>query len=87
MKPARSARIGPAFAADEVPDVIEAIVDTYLAERQIGERFVHAVRRLGVAPFRAAADEVRRATARAPVAEVVAEVVAEPVAEVAEALA
>ncbi|MCC6247853.1 MAG: nitrite/sulfite reductase [Rubrivivax sp.] len=79
--------IGPAFAADEVPDVIEAIVDTYLAERQIGERFVHAVRRLGVAPFRAAADEVRRATARAPVAEVVAEVVAEPVAEVAEALA
>ncbi|MCW5631749.1 MAG: nitrite/sulfite reductase [Rubrivivax sp.] len=57
--------IGPSFAADEVPDVVEALIDTYLRERRPGERFVHAARRLGLAPFRAAADAVRRSTARA----------------------
>ncbi len=55
--------IGPSFAADEVPDVIEALVEVYLRERSGGERFVDAARRLGVAPFRAAADAVRRSTA------------------------
>ena len=56
--------IGPSFAADEVPDVLEAIVDIYLRERSAGERFVHTSRRLGIEPFRAAADAVRRSTAR-----------------------
>lgn len=55
--------IGPSFAADEVPDVIEAVIDVYRRERQPGEHFVHTARRLGTAPFRAAADAVRRATA------------------------
>jgi sulfite reductase (NADPH) hemoprotein beta-component len=55
--------IGPSFAADEVPDVLEAVIETYRAERQPGERFVDAVRRLGIAPFRAAADRVRQVTA------------------------
>ena len=59
--------IGPSFAAEEVPDVIEALIDTYLAQHQAGERFVDAARRLGTAPFRAAADAVRRATAPAAV--------------------
>ena len=57
--------IGPSFAADEVPDVIEAVVGTYLLERQSGERFIHTARRLGPLPFRHAADAVRRATAQA----------------------
>jgi sulfite reductase (NADPH) hemoprotein beta-component len=57
--------IGPSFAADEVPDVIEALVQTYRRERRPGERFVDTVRRTGVAPFRAAADLVRQATATA----------------------
>ncbi|EGJ12109.1 nitrite/sulfite reductase [Rubrivivax benzoatilyticus] len=57
--------IGPSFAADEVPDVVEALVELYRAERQAGERFVDTVRRLGVAPLRAAADAVRRSTAAA----------------------
>jgi len=57
--------IGPSFAADEVPDVLEAVVETYLRERTRDERFVHTARRLGTAPFRAAADAVRRSTARA----------------------
>jgi sulfite reductase (NADPH) hemoprotein beta-component len=56
--------IGPAFAADEVPDVIEALLDTYRRERLAGERFVDAARRLGAVPFRAAADAVRCSTAR-----------------------
>ncbi len=57
--------IGPSFAADEVPDVLEAVIDIYLNGRQSGEQFVHTARRLGVAPFRTAADAVRRSTARA----------------------
>lgn len=56
--------IGPAFAADEVPDVIEALIDTYRRARSPGELFVDTARRLGVAPFRAAADAVRQTTAR-----------------------
>jgi sulfite reductase (NADPH) hemoprotein beta-component len=61
--------IGPAFAADEVPDVLEALVDTYRAQRAPGEKFVDTARRLGVPPFRAAADAVRRSTARSAPAE------------------
>jgi sulfite reductase (NADPH) hemoprotein beta-component len=55
--------IGPSFAADEVPDVLEAVIDTYRRERQRGERFIDTARRLGTPPFRAAADAVRRSTA------------------------
>jgi sulfite reductase (NADPH) hemoprotein beta-component len=68
--------IGPSFSADEVPDVIEALIDVYLRERQAGEHFIDTARRLGVPPFRAAADAVRRDTA-APAA-------AKPTAVVAE---
>jgi sulfite reductase (NADPH) hemoprotein beta-component len=57
--------IGPSFAADEVPDVIEALVDTYRDQRLAGERFVDTVRRIGLAPFKAAADAQRQATATA----------------------
>ncbi|MBL8312978.1 MAG: nitrite/sulfite reductase [Rubrivivax sp.] len=55
--------IGPSFAADEVTDVVEALVATYLDQRVTGERFIHTARRIGVAPFRQAADAVRRSTA------------------------
>ena len=55
--------IGPSFAADEIADAIEAVIATYRRERAAGERFIDSVRRLGVAPFRAATDEVRLATA------------------------
>jgi len=57
--------IGPSFAADEVPDVIEAVIATYRAERTAGERFIDSVRRLGAEPFKSAANAVRRATAQA----------------------
>jgi sulfite reductase (NADPH) hemoprotein beta-component len=55
--------IGPSFAAEEVPEVIEALIDVFQRERRGGERFVDTARRLGAAPFRAATDAVRRATA------------------------
>jgi sulfite reductase (NADPH) hemoprotein beta-component len=55
--------IGPSFAADEVPDVMEAVVGVYLRERHSGERFIETSRRLGPLPFRHAADAVRRSTA------------------------
>ena len=52
--------IGPSFAADEVPDAIEAVIDTYVQRRQPSERFVDTVKRLGAQPFREAADQVRQ---------------------------
>ena len=55
--------IGPSCAADEVPDAIEAVIDTYLRERQNGEHFIHTARRNGNLPFRQAADSARRSTA------------------------
>jgi sulfite reductase (NADPH) hemoprotein beta-component len=57
--------IGPSFAADEVPDVLEAVIDTYRQERQSGELFIDTVRRIGLPPFKTAADAQRRLTARA----------------------
>ena len=55
--------IGPSFAAEEVPDVIEAVVETYRGERAEAERFIDTVRRVGIVPFKTAANAVRRATA------------------------
>ena len=56
--------IGPSFAAEEVPDVIEAVIDTYTAQRRAGELFIDTVRRIGTAPFKAAADAQRHITGR-----------------------
>ena len=56
--------IGPSFAADEVPDVIEAVIDTYRGQRSAAaERFIDTVKRVGLEPFKSAANAVRRATA------------------------
>ena len=55
--------IGPSFAAEEVPDVIEAVIDTYRAQRLAGERFTETVRRIGLADFKTAADAQRHLTA------------------------
>jgi sulfite reductase (NADPH) hemoprotein beta-component len=56
--------VGPSFAADEVPDVVEALIDAYRTERTgPGERFIATLRRVGLEPFKAAANSVRRQTA------------------------
>jgi sulfite reductase (NADPH) hemoprotein beta-component len=45
--------IGPSVALDEVPDVIEQLINVYLARRDSEhERFIDTVRRIGLEPFR-----------------------------------
>ncbi|MGF6742759.1 nitrite/sulfite reductase [Paraburkholderia atlantica] len=61
---ARSGKvIGPSFAAHEVTDVVDAVLGCYVALRERrGERretFIETVRRVGLDPFKAAADAVR----------------------------
>jgi sulfite reductase (NADPH) hemoprotein beta-component len=60
--------IGPSFAASEVVDVIEALLDTYRQQRTDGETFLATLRRTGPDAFKAAAHAVRTATARADTA-------------------
>ena len=47
--------IGPSFYADEIPDVMTNIIDTYTQQRSEGESFIQTYQRLGVAPFKEAA--------------------------------
>ncbi len=51
--------IGPSFSAAEVPDVLEAVLTTYRDLRQPGERFIDAVRRIGLEPFKEAGNAAR----------------------------
>ncbi|MEQ1660018.1 MAG: nitrite/sulfite reductase, partial [Hylemonella sp.] len=54
--------IGPSFSAHEVPDVIEALIDTYCAQRQDGEHFIDTLRRVGSEPFKQAGQQARHET-------------------------
>jgi sulfite reductase (NADPH) hemoprotein beta-component len=44
--------LGPAFSQEDIPDVIEKIIQIYLEERQQDEKFIDAYYRLGMAPFK-----------------------------------
>jgi sulfite reductase (NADPH) hemoprotein beta-component len=44
--------IGPSFAAEEMPGVVQRLIEVYLRERTAEERFIDTVRRIGVAPFK-----------------------------------
>ncbi|WP_175886119.1 nitrite/sulfite reductase [Burkholderia sp. BCC0044] len=44
--------IGPSFSAEEVPDVIAKLIDTFVEARIDGERFVDTYDRIGIAPFK-----------------------------------
>ena len=45
--------IGPSFARADVPDVIERLIEVYLRQRDSdAERFIDAVQRLGIEPFK-----------------------------------
>jgi sulfite reductase (NADPH) hemoprotein beta-component len=44
--------IGPSFAAADMPDVVEKLIETYLEVRHEDELFVDTVHRLGIAPFK-----------------------------------
>jgi sulfite reductase (NADPH) hemoprotein beta-component len=56
--------VGPSFSAAEVPEVIEAVLDTYRRERQTlaagkAETFIDTLKRVGADPFKAAANAAR----------------------------
>ncbi|PUE41139.1 nitrite/sulfite reductase [Limnohabitans sp. Bal53] len=55
--------VGPSFSSFEVPDVIEAVLDTYKALRLPAqgrhEYFIETLRRVGQDPFKAAANAAR----------------------------
>ncbi len=44
--------IGPSFAAEEMPGVVQRLIEVYLRERTDEERFIDTVRRIGVEPFK-----------------------------------
>jgi sulfite reductase (NADPH) hemoprotein beta-component len=45
--------IGRSFAAEEMPGVIQKLIEVYVQQRTPEERFIDTVRRLGLAPFKA----------------------------------
>jgi sulfite reductase (NADPH) hemoprotein beta-component len=45
--------IGPSFSADEMPNVVQKLIDVYIKERTPEEHFIDTVRRLGIMPFKA----------------------------------
>jgi sulfite reductase (NADPH) hemoprotein beta-component len=54
--------VGPSFGAEEVPGVIEAVLNVYREQRQGGETFIAAVKRVGIEPFKTAANAARLPT-------------------------
>ncbi len=44
--------IGPSFAAADMPDVVDALIKTYVDSRHEDERFIDTVRRIGLEPFK-----------------------------------
>ncbi|PKO91796.1 MAG: sulfite reductase [Betaproteobacteria bacterium HGW-Betaproteobacteria-1] len=44
--------IGRAFAAEEMPGVVQRLIEVYLRERTDEERFIDTVRRIGITPFK-----------------------------------
>ena len=62
--------VGPSFSAAEVPEVIEAVLNTYRTHRNVvdgkTENFIDTLRRVGQDPFKLAANAARTSTARAP---------------------
>ena len=61
--------VGPSFAAEEVADVIEAILQTYRQQRTAtgngAENFITTLRRVGAEPFKTAANAARVSTGKA----------------------
>ena len=62
-KPVAGKVVGPSFEAAEVPDVIEALLDTYRRERLSGETLIDTLHRVGIDLFKQAANNVRQKAA------------------------
>ena len=61
--------VGPSFSAAEVPEVVEAVLDTYRQQRNGRETFIDTLRRVGPDAFKAAANAARLSTQRSEPAE------------------
>jgi sulfite reductase (NADPH) hemoprotein beta-component len=61
--------VGPSFSAAEVPEVIEAILNTYRLQREGRETFIATLRRVGADPFKAAANGARFSATRSEAAD------------------
>jgi sulfite reductase (NADPH) hemoprotein beta-component len=47
--------IGPSFSRGQIPDVVDALIKTYVARREsVEERFIDVVQRIGIEPFKEA---------------------------------
>ncbi len=44
--------LGPSFAAEQMPQVIQRIIDVYLEQRTAEELFIDTYQRVGIAPFK-----------------------------------
>ena len=44
--------IGPSFSAEEMPGVVQKLIEVYVQERTPEERFIDTVRRIGAVPFK-----------------------------------
>ncbi|MEI8326107.1 MAG: nitrite/sulfite reductase [Betaproteobacteria bacterium] len=62
--------VGPSFGAEEIPDIVAAVLDVYRLQRlgcavpaQRAETFIDTLRRVGVEPFKLAANAARHETA------------------------
>ena len=61
--------VGPSFSAAEVPEVIEAVLQTYRQQREGRETFISTLRRVGAEPFKLAANGARFSASRTHAAE------------------
>ncbi len=55
--------LGPGLTAEKIPETIDRIVDVYLARRSLSESFIETYRRIGLAPFKSAFQEIENAAA------------------------
>jgi sulfite reductase (NADPH) hemoprotein beta-component len=46
--------LGPSFKADNVTNVVQQVIDVFLAQRQPNEPFIEVVHRIGLTPFKEA---------------------------------
>ncbi|CEA06458.1 sulfite reductase [Pseudomonas saudimassiliensis] len=44
--------LGPSFAADQMPTVVQKLIDVYIENRTPEERFIDTYERIGIAPFK-----------------------------------
>jgi sulfite reductase (NADPH) hemoprotein beta-component len=51
--------VGPSFSSAEVVDVIEAVLQVYTDQKTHGETFIDSVNRIGIDPFKLAANAAR----------------------------